>query len=208
MRRAIVALVLTALAVLSIGTPAAAATVTHFTFHGTFADANWYSGSAAGFTDTFIRASVSTDGPELVVDQTSGRTGKEGAFKGGTETIVDVTSGYSFVMDTARLTSATVSASAVPATTCTLDAEFNRTRCSAMSIDLSASWTGEGPISRNVADNRFRQGAYSIINHLNGTGREATATGLIGGLALTASELQFAKLGTAKSGSTEICVGC
>lgn len=207
MRRALVALAVTALAVLSLGAPASAAPadVTHFTFHGKFADADWYVGSNAGFTDTFIRISTSTDGPELVVDQTSGSKDAADAFLGGTETIVDVTSGFSFAIDT-QLTGAGVSASGVPATTCTLDAEFNQTECSSTSIDVSASWTGQGPLSRTVVNTNFKQGVVRIITHLNATGRQATASGLVGGLTL--SDLQFANLGTAKSGYTEICVGC
>lgn len=199
-----------ALAVLSLGAPAsaAAAQVEHFSFHGSFAEADWSIGSAAGFTDTLINASTSTKGSQLVVRQISGTVDPNGNFAGGTETVVDITTGFSFAIDVPKLTSATVTASDAPGTTCTVDAQFNKTGCSDVSIDLSASWTGQGPISRGVSNSHYKQGVVSITDHFSGTGREATATGHIGDLTLAASDMQFANLGTATSGTTKICFGC
>lgn len=210
MRRVLVALAVTALAVLSLGAPASAAPaqVEHFSFNGPFAEADWSVGSAAGFTDTLINASRSKKGSQLVVRQIIGTVDANGNFAGGTETVVDITSGFSFAIDLPKLTSATVSASDAPATTCTVDANFEKTACSDVSIDVSASWTGQGPISRSVSNSHFKQGVVSITDHFSGTSREATATGLIEGLTLAASDVQFANLGTAVSGTTKICLGC
>ncbi len=210
MRRVLVALAAMALALLSLGAPASAAPaeVMHFSFHGSVAEADWSIGSAAGFTDTLINASASTKGAQLVVRQINGTVDANGNFAGGTETTVDITSGFSFAIDLPKLTSATVSASDAPGTTCTVDANFKETGCSDVSIDLNASWTGQGPIGRSVSNSHFKQGGVSITDHFSGTSREATATGLIEGLTLAASDVQFANLGTAVSGTTKICLGC
>jgi hypothetical protein len=207
MRRALIGLAVTAFTVLAFAGPASAAPgqVTRFSFHGTFADAFWSTSSATSFTDTTLSVSKSMQGSELFVDQFTGNLDANGNFTGGTDTSADVTSGFSFAIQ--QLTSASVSGSGLPATTCTFDANFNVISCSATTIDVNAAWTGQGAITRSVFNDHFKSAGFSVNDHFNGTDRAATATGTVGGLTLSASELQFADLGTANSGTITVCIG-
>jgi hypothetical protein len=209
MKRALIGLAVTALTVLAFAGPASAASgqVSRFSFHGTFADAFWSTSSATSFTDTSVTVSKSTQGSELFVDQFSGNLDANGNFTGGTDTSADVTSGFSFTIDKAQLTSGSTSGSGLPATTCTVDANFNFIGCHATTIDVSGTWTGQGPIGRSVANDHFKSAGFSVNDHFSGTDRAATATGSVGGLTLGASELQFADLGTTNSGTTTVCIG-
>ena len=209
MRRALIGLAVTMVTVLALAGSASAASgqVTQFRFHGTFADAFWSTSSATSFTDTSVTVSKSMQGSELFVDQFSGNMDKKGNFTGGTDTSADVTSGFSFAIQQPTLTGASVSGSALPATTCTVDANFNFIDCHATTIDVSGTWTGQGPISRAVANDHFKSAGFSVNDHFSGTDRAATAIGTVGGLTLGASELQFADLGTTNSGTTTVCIG-
>ena len=209
MRRALIGLAVTTFTVLAFAGPASAAPgqVTQFRFHGTFADAFWFTSSATSFTDTMVSVSQSKQGSELFVDQFTGNLDANGNFTGGTDTSADVTSGFSFAIQKSQLTSASTSGSGLPATTCTFDANFNVIGCSATTIDVNSSWTGQGPIGRAVSNSHFKSDGFSVTDHFNGTDRAATATGTVGGLTLSASELQFADLGSANSGTITICIG-
>ncbi len=208
MRRALIGLAVTMFTVLALAGPASAASgqVTQFRFHGTFAEAFWFTSSATSSTDTFVNVTKSMQGSELFVDQFTANFDANGNFTGATDTFADVTSGFSFAIDHA-LTSASTSGSGLPATTCTFDANFNLIGCSATTIDVNVTWTGQGPISRSVFNDHFKSDGFSETDHFNGTDRAATATGTIGGLTLGASELQFADLGTANSGTITVCIG-
>jgi|1185.fasta_scaffold326023_2 hypothetical protein len=46
-----------------------------------------------------------------------------------------------------------------------------------------------------------------VSDHFNGTDRDATATGSFAGIALRASQLEFADLGHTNEGSVFICKG-
>ena len=115
-------------------------------------------------------------------------------------------SGFSFTLRQ-PLASASLSGSGLPATTCTFDANFNTIGCSATTIDVSVTWTGQGAITRGRFNEHFKNGGFSEIDHFSGTNRHAVATGTVGGLTLSASELQFADLATLKSGTVTICIG-
>jgi hypothetical protein len=208
MRRALLALAVTAFTVLALAGPASAASgqVTRSSFHGTFATADWFTSSATSSTDTFVNASKSRQGSELFVDQFTANYDANGNFTGATDTSADVTSGFSFAIQPS-LASASLSGSGLPATTCTFDANFNLIGCSPTTIDVTATWTGHGPISRAVFNDHFKSDGFSENDHFNGTDRAATATGTIGGLTLSTSELQFADLGTANSGTITVCIG-
>ncbi len=209
MRRALIGLAVTTFTVLALAGPASAAPgqVTQFRFHGTFADAFWFTSSATSFTDTTVNVSKSLQGSELIVDQFTGNLDKNGNFTGGTDTFADVTSGFSFAIQQSLLTSASVSGSGLPATTCTFDANFNLIGCSATTINVNVTWTGQGPISRAVFNDHFKSDGFSVNDHFNGTDRAATATGTVAGRTLSASELQFANLGTTNSGTITVCIG-
>ena len=209
MRRAFIGLAVTALAVLAFAGPASAASgqVTRFSFHGTFADAFWSTSSATSFTDTSVSVSKSMQGSELFVDQFSGNLDANGNFTGGTDTSADVTTGFSFAIDKAQLTTGSTNGLGLPATTCTLDANGNVISCSASTIDVTVAWTGQGPITRGVANDHFKSTGFSVSDHFNGTDRAAAATGTVGGNAHGATDLQFADLGSTNSGTITRCIG-
>jgi hypothetical protein len=186
---------------------AASGHVTVFRFHGTFADAFWFTSSAASFTATSVNVSTSMQGSELFVDQFTGKMDASGNFTGGTDTSADVTSGFSFAIQKSQLTSGSTSGSGLPATTCTIDAMGNVISCSATTIDVTVAWTGQGPIIRAVINDHFKAAGFSENDHFNGTDRAATATGTVAGSTLSASELQFADLGFTNSGTITRCIG-
>lgn len=70
---------------------------------------------------------------------------------------------------------------------------------------MTATWTGQGPITHSVSTSHVSAGGFSVTDHLNGTSRDATATGTADGL--TAGASQYAVLGNAVSGSTTLCIG-
>jgi len=130
--------------------------VTHFGFSGTFAQADWFTSSTTSYTYTIINVSQSTHGSELFIDQFTGNLDTNGNFLGATDTFVDVTSGFSLAIDQARLASASVSGSGPPATTCNVDVQGLPINCSPAAIDVNATWTGQGPISRSVFNDHFQ----------------------------------------------------
>ena len=69
-------------------------------------------------------------------------------FLGGTCTTVrDATTGFTYTYDAARLSAASVhTTAALPAQTCTLDANFNETNCTAATLSVDVTWAGQGPI--------------------------------------------------------------
>jgi hypothetical protein len=209
MRRALIGLAVTAFTVLALAGPASAAPaqVMRFSFHGTVANAAWSTISAASLTDTSVHVSESLQGSVLSVEQFTANRDANGNFTGGTDTFTQVTGGFSFDIDQALLTSASLSGPGLPATACTLDADFRVIGCTATTIDMTLEWTGQGPISRTVSNDHFASDGFSETDHFNGTSRAATATGIIGGLALSASELEFANLVTENSETVTICIG-
>jgi hypothetical protein len=207
-RRALAGLAGAAFILLALAGPASAAPahVTHFKLSGTVADALWFTSSAASSTFTSVNASRSSQGPRLVVDQVTQNYDASGNFAGGTRTLADVANGFSFTLRQ-PLASASISGTALPATTCAFDANFNTIGCSATTIGVSVTWTGQGAITRGWFNEHFKNGGFSEIDHFYGTNRHAVATGIVGGLTLSTSELQFADLGTFKSDTVTVCVG-
>jgi hypothetical protein len=166
----------------------------------------WFTSSATSSTFTSVYVSQSTQGSRLVVDEVTDNYDASGNFTGGTETFADVTSGFSFTLRQ-PLASANLSGSGLSANTCTFDANFNTIGCSATTIGVSVTWTGQGAITRGWFNEHFKSGGFREIDHFYGTNRHAVATGTVGGRTLSVSELQFADLGTLKSGTVTICVG-
>jgi hypothetical protein len=212
MRRTLIGLTVVVLTVLAFAVPAnaAAGQVTVFRFKDTFATAEWFSSTATSFTDTTISVSQPGRGsglPTLNVYQLKGNLDADGNFTGGTETFTaePVTSGFTFTIDTVKLTSASTSGSGLPATTCTLDADFNQSDCTSTTIDVNATWTGQGS---TVQNSHFRADGFTSNTHFSGTLRAAAATGTIGGVTLNAADVVFAQLGIQGEGSIRVCAGC
>jgi hypothetical protein len=208
MRRALLGLAVTALAVLAFAGPAGATTgqVTHLRVSGKFAAAIWFTSTATSSTDTSVNVSKSTQGSELFADQFTVTFDSSGNTTGSTETFADVGSGFSFTLQQS-LDSASVSGLGLPGQTCTFDANANLIGCSAATIDVTAAWTGQGPISRSVENDHFKSDGFSETIHFSGTSRDATATGTFNGSTLTAGDLAFAELATQSSGAVTVCTG-
>jgi YD repeat-containing protein len=208
MRRTLIGLAVGALAALALAGPASAAPgqVTHFRFHGSFAQAEWFISTDTSFTDTYVNVSRTKQGSELFVDQYTAHFDASGNFTGATDTSADVTSGFTFSI-ARNLSVASVTGSGLPATTCTYDADYNVIGCTDTTIDVSVTWTGQGPIARETFNQHFKVDGFSETDHFNGTFRDATASGTIGGVPLNAGDLEYADLGTANSGSTVLCIG-
>jgi hypothetical protein len=208
MRRALLGLAVTALAVLAFAGPAGAATgqVTHFRFSGTSAEALWFAGTATSSTATSVDVSKSKQGSELFADQFTVTFDSSGNVTGATDTSADVTSGFSFALQQ-PLASASVSGLGLAGQTCTFDANFNLIGCTAATIDVTAAWTGQGPISRGVFNDHLKSDGFSETDHFHGTARDATATGTFTGSTLTAGDLQFADLATNSFGAVTVCIG-
>lgn len=218
MRRVLFGLAAAALTVLALAGPAsAAAGKAHvFRFHGAFADAAWASSTDTSSTETDVTVSTSRQGSELFVAQFTTNF-EDGNFTGFTETLVGVpgepqpgvTSGFSFAIDQVKLTSATLSGAGLPATTCTYDAAGELTApCTDGTVDVDATWEGQGPITRGVDNSVMTGGGIVFVFHTNGTSRAATATATFTGLPASLGELQFADLGTTNSGQLKLCIGC
>lgn len=200
MRRAFFGLMMMALTALAFAVPASAAQgqVTHYRSQGLFAEAFW----ATADTDTYLTGGTSKDGPYVMVNQfvTDPQTGNT------TQTSVRGTG--TFLIDQARLTAATLSATGLPGTTCTYDETGQQIGdCSSATIDVTASWTGEGPITRGVSNQHFKTGGFSMTEHFQGTFRDATATATITGLLAPLGDLQFADLGNTKQLDVELTIG-
>lgn len=208
--RAVKTLLLTTLIIGSFTATASAAPadVQHFTFRGTFAEAAWVTSTDTSLTFTYINPAKTRTGQELFVDQFTDNFDSSGNFVGEIDTIADVTSGFSFSIDAVKLSTASASGSDLPATTCTYDADFNLIGCVDSAIDVNATWTGQGPIGRGTFHDNFRQDGFHFTDHFQGTSRDATASGTIGGLTLGTGDLEFADMGRANFGEVDICVGC
>jgi hypothetical protein len=211
MRRIALYLSLVALIVLAGGSgkaTAAAGQSFHFRVSGSFAEALWETQTSSSVTDTFVYSESDLHGATfLFLDDFTANFDSNGNFTGASELFGEADSGVSF-SSSGKLASAAASAS-VPVTFCTYDANGNVISCNdAGSIDVSANWTGEGPIARGVFKQNFHQGGFHEIDHFNGTDRQAVATSTVGSTSHGTGDLAFADLGTAKSGSTVICHNC
>ena len=211
MRRVLIGLAVATLTVLAVAGPASAApgpVVMRVTFHGTFANAFWSASSATSITNTTVNAAQTPHphGFMLFVDQSITSLDANGNVTGVTDTAFVVTSGFSFVIGR-TLESASLSGSGLPVSTCAYDAMGILIGCKDATIDVNASWTAQGPLTRSVSNFHFNTAAFVENDHFNGASRTATATGTIGDITLSAADLQGAALGTANSGTITICHG-
>jgi hypothetical protein len=211
MRRIALFIALFALVALAGGSGKAAAAPAetfHFQFNGSFAQALWETQTSSSFTDTFVFAQQEKRGATFhYLDVFTANFDSSGNFTGATDVFGEADSGVSFSISHS-LSSATASAT-LPVTSCSYDADFNLIGCSdAGTIDVSANWTGEGPIARGTFTDNFHQDGFHEVDHFTGSDRQATATATVDGTSLGTGDLVFADLGTAVSGSVSICHNC
>lgn len=205
----IVVLLAVALGLLSAASSSLAASpgqVTHYRSHGAVAEAGWARTIGTDFVGAYVQASSDKSNGELVIEVFHDRYDAQGRFLGSTVKHAAVTSGYAFTIDKAKLNTATVDASGVPATLCRFDANWNPIgECEATTIDVHAAWTGQGLVARSIKNDHYRYHGFGLIEHSNGTQREAIATAIVDGTDVTRDFL-FATLSANLYGSTTICL--
>lgn len=211
MRRIALSVVLFVVVALVGGSSTAAAAPTQtvrFQFNGSFAEALWETQTSSSFTDTFVFVQKDRRGSaSLFLDQFTANFDNNGNFTGATDVSGEADSGVSF--SSSRSLSSAMASASVPVTSCTYDANGDLIGCSdAGMIDVSASWTGEGPIARGTFNDNFHQDGFHEVDHFTGTDRQATASATVDGISLGTGDLQFADLGTALSGTVIICHNC
>jgi hypothetical protein len=180
--------------------------VTHFTFSGPFA--NLLSITLSGTSETITLVNVEANqgqGTVLRIDQEITQFDANRNITGYTETNVYVTSGFSFLQT--GLESASLTASGVPAKTCSYDANDNQIGCSSTTMNASLTWAGQGEVQVGVQNNHFKGEGFNVTEHFVGKVRGATVTGTVGDFTLTATTPASADLGTNKEGTTVVCIG-
>jgi hypothetical protein len=211
MRRIILSLMLVVLVAFAGGAGKAVAApgqAFHTQLGGTFAEAAWETQTTNSITDTFVTAGHNLHGATfLFFDEAIQTFDNSGNFTGITIVSGETDSGVSFSVDNPLL-SAAASAAGVPATSCSYDANFNLIGCVDETVDVSASWTGQGPIARGTFNSNYRVDGFHEVDHFTGSDRQATATATVGGTSLGTGDLAFADIGTAKSGTLTVCNHC
>ena len=157
--------------------------VLHAHFVGPMAVGAWDTGPGPNATSTIVVA----DGSELVVQQLTGTEDINDNITNGTLITAEVTSGFSLTIDQSQLTTGSLSASGIPATTCAIDANGDAINCTATTLDVTMALTGLGPIEPGVggAQNLHLSFGTAIENvHNSGRMRAANATGNLDGSVL------------------------
>jgi hypothetical protein len=179
-------------------------------FHGPFAEAAWESSTPSSITDVGLLTSREQNGTtHLSVGLQTTYLDANGNVTGSLALSGELT-GPSFSFDTLRLSNASASG-IVPVTRCTFDAAGNTTGCTDGILDVSATWAGQGPMSRGneYVDWFVQPGDFTYVDRGSGTFRSASATATIGGQTFDASDLQFADLGVSNDLTLTICPhGC
>jgi hypothetical protein len=187
---------------------------------GPFATAEWATQTSAcgfpcpgTFTDTTVAVNRNTrlgGGSELTVQQSVTTFDANGNLISSSDTYTDVFTGFTFTVDGIHLTGAAVHATGLPANFCNLDT------CGATTIDVSVTWSGQGPITRGAVNSRSvltgRNNLRLQIEHLSGATRAASATGSVGAESYSAADALVPPpaLGNIQTGFFFICqnVGC
>ena len=190
-----------ALTGLAVATPAVAApagsptTIKVETSRGYIAEANWEAmTSPTTFAATYLSVSQNTQGSGLYLDHIAADVDAQGEVTGGTTTHVDVGDGFTFSVETLKLSQASVQATDLPAVTCHLSPTGEESGCTDTTVDVSAAWTATGPLGRDVYNEHYARPGFSVNIHGSGLDRSASATGVLDGTVLSTDQLQFASL--------------
>jgi hypothetical protein len=194
------------------GTARASAQVIRDQFHGPFAEAGWETSTPTSITDAAILASQEQNGTThlTIFDLHTTYLDSNRNVTGSLDVTGELNSGASFAMDTVGLSTASASGT-VPVTRCTFDAAGNPTGCTNDTMAVSATWTGQGPISRGIeyVDRSVQPGGLTFVDRGSGTFRLASATATIGGQTFGVSDLQFADFGVSNDLTVTVCPrGC
>lgn len=191
---------------------ASGAQVSQDRFHGSFAEAGWEASTPTSITDVAILASQEQDGTThlAIFDLHTTYLDSNGNVTSSLDVTGELNTGASFTLDKINLSTASASGT-VPVTRCTFDAAGNPTGCTNDTVTVSATWTGQGQLTRGnqYVDHSVQPGGLTYVDRGSGTFRSATATATIGGQTFDASELQFADLGVSNDMTLTICPhGC
>jgi hypothetical protein len=187
------------------GTAAAAPGDTvHIRLNRSFAQALWVTQTSNSTTEPYVFAERDRRGATtLYFDEFTRYFDASGAFTGSTD--VSGTADSGVVFSAHALSSVTASAT-VPVTSCSYGADFNLIACvDAGTRDVSARWTGEGPITRGVTTSNFNEDGVHQISHINGADRHGTATATVDGTGFGSADLLYGYLGRAVAGYVTIC---
>jgi hypothetical protein len=174
---------------------AAGSPVTHVRSNMAFADASGYreSGDHSWASSVTASRSLSRSGSELHLWKA------EGTMGGSTTSInADVTRGFTFTIDARHLSSASLSATGLPATRCTYDENGELVgQCTDTTVDVNITWSGQGAISKGSYTEHVTIGGSVTKVHGSWTSRDARATGSLNG-ALRPADFESADLRTEK----------
>jgi hypothetical protein len=181
---------------------------------GAYAEANWETRTATSITDAFVLAATGpadATAPHIFVGVRTMYLDGNGQPVGGVDVSGNANGDVPFTIDALNLTTASVN-TVVPATTCTLDAAGNPTACvDGGTLNVAASWTGQGEISTGVFynDHFLDPGSFVYIDRASGTFREASATATIGGQTFDTSSEGMVDMGKNVTMTVLICPhGC
>jgi hypothetical protein len=199
------------------GSPARAsgAQVIQERFYGPldFAEAAWEAATPTSITDAAILASQEQDGTThlSIFDLHTTYLDSNGNVTSSLDVTGGLNGGVSFALDRINLSTAAASGT-VPVTRCTFDAVGNPTGCTSDAMAVSATWTGQGEITRGsqYVEHSVEPGGLTFVDRASGSFRlSASAIATIGGQTFDASELQFADFGVTNNLTLTVCPhGC
>ena len=207
MRRMALAAVLTVAMVSSTSANAAPGQVFHERYRGSSASAGWHRSSDTFDADTMIDVSTTKQGQELFLLQFIEHYDTRGNFTGATTIYGYATSGFSFAIDAARFSSASVSGSGLPAKRCSYDENFRVIGCTRVTFGVEVTWTGHGMVFHGTIHDHTEEDGIKYRFHWTGHSREADASATFSGLAAPLGPMDSAAIGKVNSGATTICVG-
>lgn len=207
MKRALLALAAAAFTALGVPLPAGAATdVTHYEFHGTSAGGVWHAYETTGDTTTYIYTDLTVnkapEGLQLYVNHYVMTYSPDGDTY--STMMGSATSGFTFTIDP-TLQSAHVSGT-IPVTISDQMpySPIQQQGSIETTINLNMTWTGQGPIDRDVYVFKDSFGGVKTIWHSTGTYRGATASGNVGDYMINASSDGQAAMTRTNSGQVAI----
>ena len=191
---------------------ASGAQVSQDRFHGPFAEAGWEASTPTSITDAAILTSQEQDGTThlAIFDLHTTYLDSNGNVTSSLDVTGELNTGASFTLDKINLSTASADGT-VPVTHCTFDAAGNPTGCTNDTVTVSATWTGQGQLTRGnqYVDHSVQPGGLTYVDRGSGTFRSASATATIGGQTFDAPELQFADLGVSNDMTLTVCPhGC
>lgn len=179
--------------------------VTHEDYMAGFAGVNWSLEQGDAYVEGAVIASITKAGADVYVDQAVWREGQTIA------TLVEVTTGFTFTMNSGRLSSATLRANDLPAWVCTFDEDHPEGECgwSETPVDIDLSWTASGPITRSADHSRYSEPGLRLNLHNAYVIRPATLAGQVAGgsISMSGADMETGNIGRAKTLKIERCTG-